>query len=385
MKFDNLVKLCHRMWLASRANKTPLQTVCLLGPPGIGKTTIGRVLAALMTESMRASNPKADAASCRELDLSSMLPEDLNGLPFRDGESTKFCAHAWLHDLCKPDAYGVLVLDDLPASSPMMQVAARQLSLERRVHEHKLSDNIFIIVTGNRREDKSSATTLPSHFRNSVVMLEVEVDVEDWCNWYAKQDALAAASVIPAFLYWKRDRLSMLPKDAGPKNGAFATPRSWAKLGLLYYTAEQAGALLDVATGLVGEGVATEFAAFCRTRAQMVPPDQVLADPERAIPKPQETLATPDKIVAMVTGIAEVVSTRSRDLASENKRVDLALQFLRAVSWVTIGNHEYTGAALNTFTANGGRMEDVLLAAKNNKSDPVVKNMIGFLKKSLNT
>lgn len=391
MRYNTLVNLMFTMWQSAQETGEKTETVCLLGPPGTGKTSQGRALAQKMTEARRASKPSAPEAICRELDLSSMLPEDLNGLPFRQEVDnvdpdvavkqflTRFAAHEWLHDLCKPGAYGVLVLDDLPAAAPMMQVAARQISLERRVHDHRLSDGVFIIVTGNRREDKSAASTLPAHFRNSVVMLDVNLDVDEWALWYGKNEH--RDPVVPAFLRFKMNLLSNLPKDADDR-GAFATPRTWAKLGGLYKVASEAECLFDVAQGLVGKGPAGEFCAFVKTRSELVDPEAVFDAPEKALPNPEKTLDRPDKLVAMATSLGEIGAIRSKNGKPKQKE-EAPLKLLRSVAHATSNNREYCGAAVSTFIANGGSLTDMVRTARAHRKDPIIGKMLSFLKSAL--
>jgi hypothetical protein len=267
MTFDSITTTLFEMWLAGTANND-LQTVCLLGAPGIGKTSSARELAVQMTEHRRKSDPNAKAAVSRVLDLSSMLPEDLGGLPYAkdrgDGRVTKYAPPEWLAEICEPDAYGVLVFDDLPAASTAIQVASRQASLERRVHDHYIAPGVMIIVTGNRREDKSAASTLPAHFRNSVMILTVEADFKRWETWYHDQ---GYDSLVTQFLTYRSAHFSHLPADADA-NGAFATPRTWSMLGRLIATGRKTGTLRDMAAGLVGEGVTTELMAFELVRSQ---------------------------------------------------------------------------------------------------------------------
>ena len=61
MTFDSITTTLFEMWLAGTA-KNELQTVCLLGAPGIGKTSSARELAVQMTEHRRKSDPSAKAA-----------------------------------------------------------------------------------------------------------------------------------------------------------------------------------------------------------------------------------------------------------------------------------------------------------------------------------
>jgi len=378
MRFTPLVNLMFKMQQSALAKGEPQQTIGLFGAPGIGKTSTGRDLANMLTTAVRAKNPEAPAALCKVLDLSSMLPEDLLGLPFRHGESTSYCPHQWLLDLCKPDAYGVLVLDDLPAAAPAIQVAARQISLERRVHDFKLAPGVFVVVTGNRREDKSAASTLPAHFRNSILMLDCEIELEEWCKWYGAQSNLDP--IVPAFLRFKQERLSMTPHDAD-KRGAFATPRTWSMLGRQFQVVSAADATFEVASGLVGEGVATEFAAFVKIRAQLVDPELVFENPENALPR-VEVLNDPSKLVAMATALGEIAAKRSKHGKGKDKET-APLKLLKALAWTTRDNREYCGVGVSTFVANQGSIPDLVKVARANRTDPVIGNLLSFLKTTL--
>lgn len=368
MKFNQMAELVYSQFEAG--DRTP---ITLLGPPGIGKTSAGREVADLMDRRM--SGSRGFPAICRVLDLSSMLPEDLLGLPYRDGGVTKYAPQAWLAELCEAGSYGVLILDDLPAAAPSVQVAARQLVLERRIHDHYLSEDVIILVTGNRREDKASAATLPAHFRNSVCLMAVEPELEEWAQWYGKQASLAR--IVPSFLRYRPTHLSKLPKDAD-KMGAFATPRTWAKLGSMWDTAHRMGFGLETAMGLVGEGAAMEFMAYVNVKSQLVNPAEVLRDPKKSLPNPSAELHSPDRAYAMITGIAEVAAQWSID-----SKPGVGLSFLKAVGHCCIGNEEYCSVAVNTFVAEGGRLDALLKAARSNLSDPDVSFVISFLRKGL--
>jgi hypothetical protein len=358
MRYSTFTNLMFKRFVHAFEKKQTTRTVGVFGPPGTGKTATSAVLSRQITEYMRKKDPNAAEAICRVLDLSSMLPEDLLGLPFRDGDTTRYCPHGWLHELTKPDAYGVLVLDDLPAATPAMSVAARQLVLERRVHDHRINDNVLIMVTGNRREDKSAASTLPAHFRNSILLMEVNLDIDEWALWYGAQDGLNP--VVPAFLRFKQEHLSKLPKDANKDDrGAFATPRSWAMLG-------------------------AEFDIADKIRNELVDPDKVLDDPQGSLPDPGKTLNRPDKIIAMSTSLGEVAASRYKR-GRGKKRDDAPLKLLKALAWSTRENREYCGTGVHTFlaTAGGDSLAALLRIARTHRTDPVVGRLLVHLKSAL--
>lgn len=383
MNFNEMTKVLFKMWKQALEADRPPTTVCLLGPPGVGKTTVGIELAEMMTSYMRSRQPSAPPAVTAPggaLDLSSMLPEDLGGIPFRDGNLTRYCPQAWLEPFCSPDAYGVLILDDLPAASSAVQVACRQVSLTHRVHEMRLSDRVLVLVTGNRREDKSSATTLPAHFRNSVLILNFEPEFEGWERWYMKQPG--ASRDIPAFLRFKDKYFSLLPKDAD-ETGAFATPRTWSMLGNLLPILGETE-VQEVAAGLVGKGVAVELAAFQLLRRNIADPAAVLADPKKALPDLSIISRKPDRLIALCTGLADVTSTRAKEAKKLEDRKDLYLKYLRALEWVTRNDREYISHSLSTFIACEGSMSELTGAirdVKKGSGEPEIQEMLAAIAK----
>ena len=380
MNFHNLKNTAMGMWRDARKRDRKLVTLTVLGPPGVGKTACGAAIADAMTADVQGRNPTAPPAVFKSLDLSSMLPEDLMGLPDTKsidpstGERvTRYIPQSWMAPLCAEGAYGVLVLDDLPAAQGQVQVACRQVSLERRIHEMRLSPGVMVMVTGNRREDKSSASTLPAHFRNSTVMLNFQPDFKGWEQWYMEQ---GYETDIPAFLHYKRAHFSQLPKDADGK-GAFATPRTWAMLGSLVSGVREED-LGEVASGLVGEGVSAEYAAFRMVRQQLVDPEKVLENPQKALPD-LGVLSSPDRIIAMTTGLGEVAARKAK---GKNEQ-EVLTKYLRAVAYVTKPKREYVSVSISTFTACKGNMQALLVAARRGNKDPMIRELISYLARTL--
>jgi hypothetical protein len=422
-------------WLDSLKMGVPMKTMCLLGPPGIGKSSAAYKLQKRMTDYVR-TNPEiifgvktlkaavklleaereeffrnkfankvlagdpvpenalelvlkmlkpiteADImAVATLLDFSSMLPEDLNGLPYRDGDYTKYCPQQWVALLCGKYSFGIYVQDDLPASAQAMQTAGRQAVLERRIHEHRFAPGILIIVTGNRRQDKSSASTLPAHFRNSVCLLAIEPNVDEWKKWYGQQKGLH--SIIPAFLTWKPELLSQLPVN-NDKMGAFATPRQWASLGQQFATAEACGeeVLLAVSAGLVSKGIALEFTAFVEIRNTLVDPEKVFDDPQGALPNPSTTLDEPSKCIAMVCALGEIGAQRWKKGKGKAK-TDAPKKMLLSLAWASAAGDEYAAVGVQTFLDNGGNLTAIARVARDERGDPVIGRLLDHVKSAL--
>jgi len=362
MRFKELAKLI--------ASLPPEVTILLIGPPGIGKSSLARVVSEL---DAKRANCEPFAKVC---DLACYLPEDLLGVPFKEymkingaeQSVTKHAAPSWISELSIKDRVGMLVLDDLPAAAKSVQVAAFRITEERAAGDKKFSDNVRIICTGNRREDKSGASTLPAALRNRMVILQIDPDLEEWAEWYA---GMGYPGEIVSFLHFRPAHLSKLPKEADD-NGAFATPRSWEKLAKCLDGAKANDMVYDVAKGLVGEGVAVEFSAFIRTVDDLPNPKDVLRDPEGVMPKPP---TEPDQLIAIVSSIAE--------FAAKMKRDDKTKLFMLALAHICQDSFEYAGTAVSTFINRGGELRDIINCIKENKNNPNLSKLMRHLRSAL--
>ena len=360
MKFAQVEEHCFQIW----KSPVPSSTILLLGPPGIGKTSVGPALVKRM-------GPKAH---CEIKDLTSIPPEDLPGMPWRsEGDNTtKYAPQEWLQRFALPGATGVLILDDLPAASPNIAAATRQIALDRRINGVQLSDGVIVLVTGNRGQDQSGAIKLPSHFLTSVCNLQLEPDLLGWGKWFLHQ---GGAFSVMNFLKTRPQLFSQLPKDADNK-GSFATPRTWTMLSKDIPAAEAAMTARFMMSGFVGDGVASEFRAY-QKRTKVLPPlDLLMEKPRETLPEPGKILTTADLMIGATDGIAFLSALENNPKATE--------KYLEALFWVSQHNNEYVAASLATFSASGGSSDQLHLAsARLSRRDPLVAQALKKMAENL--
>lgn len=360
MKYEAVASAIFNLW-SDGHTKT---AVCLLGPPGIGKTSVGDTLVEMMR--MHRSGAGLETQPVLEVrDLTSSNPEDFPGLPFRASEDgtadrsfTDFAPLRWFTRLCEPGAYGVLMLDDLPAASTSVQVAVRQLVLFRTINGRKISDGVFIIVTGNRRSDKSAASELPAHFRNSVVMLTLDPDFEDWSRWYSADDRRAKSVV--SFLMYRPSYFTTTPDKADPANGSFATPRTWSMLGSMMSSLPDSGVVLEIACGLVGSAAAQEFVAYIRNREDISIED-VFENPQKAIPQPKAYFnERVDRQSAICSGLTEIAVAKWKKVeADEDARNAVMIKYLKALNYLYSDRADFLGVACSLLVIFGSSAQDL--------------------------
>ena len=118
------------------------------GPPGIGKSSIIKEIAVDL------------GIDFIDLRLTLLDPTHLNGIPFLQEEQTLWAAPDFLP--LDDTTAGILFLDELNCASLLVQAAASQLILDRKIGEYQLPSNWAIIAAGHRESDQSLTHEFPT-------------------------------------------------------------------------------------------------------------------------------------------------------------------------------------------------------------------------------
>jgi hypothetical protein len=154
---------------------------------------------------------------------------------------------------------------------PAVQCVLRELLLERSIAGHRIPDTWSVVATGNRQEDRAGAGRLLSHVASSVIMLNLDVDMEDWQRWAAER---GIRSEIRSYLRFKPDMLHSFD----PGRELNADPRGWERVHNVFDAVPER-LRMDVFSGTVGPGPAGGLIDFCTLYAKLPDVDAILATP----------------------------------------------------------------------------------------------------------
>jgi AAA domain (dynein-related subfamily) len=256
--------------------------VLVKGKPGIGKSDIVGGAA------------KAVGAELVLMHPSISDPTDYKGMPAltASGSEAHFLPFGDLARLCKTRKPTVAFLDDIGQAAPAVQAALMQLILARSVNGTGISPEVVFIGATNDTSHMAGVAGMIEPLKSRWdTIVELEVSVDDWSNWAL--DAGLPAELV-AFIRFRPALLSDFKPTKEIRNSP--CPRTWASVGGWLKDGVKD---LEVFTGAVGEGAATEFYSFLDLYASLPSLDQIILDPVNA-PVP----AKPAALFAVSTGLA---------------------------------------------------------------------------------
>jgi len=244
----------------------------ILGAPGGGKSACARDV---VTE-LGITNVVEFTASLRD-------PVDVLGTPNNTGEYTRWVPPEEFYNLREGTGRSALILEELSDAPIPMQNALCGVIYDRRAGNLKLTDNLFIIATGNRTEDKSGANRITSKLANRTRRFDFQENIDDWTEWALDHD------MDPVLIQFLRFRPGLL-SDFDANRFANPTPRAWERVNLIPASLDS-GLFFDNVSGEVGEGAAAEYTGFRRIYMSLPDVDSILLDPAGAdVPQDPATL-----------------------------------------------------------------------------------------------
>lgn len=253
----------------------------ILGAPGGGKSACARDIArdiltahGLEFVEYDAATNNIDETTVVEFNASLREPTDVLGLPVTAGDHSKWLPPAEFFALRKGTGVKVLILEELSDGSVPMQNALCRVGYDRHAGNLALTDQLYIIATGNRTEDKSGANRIVTKLAGRTRKFDFTENLDDWTEW-----ALGAGIRVELiqFLRFRPGLLSAFDANTF----ASPTPRNWQRVSMIPDSLPEE-LYFDNVKGDVGDGAAAEFVGFKRIFEQLPNIDALLLSPKDA-------------------------------------------------------------------------------------------------------
>ena len=213
------------------------------------------------------------------------------GVPSTDEGMTSFCPPSELAQFVNGTGPGLILWDELAQANTMMQNAIGGALLDRVLGSLEFDPEVRMIATGNRTKDKAGANRIVSQLANRVMHVEMEVGLDDWCEWALRH---SVDPLVVAFIRLRPDLLS----EFDPDRFSNPTPRTWEMVARLPGSLDNSLRMF-ASSGLVGEAAAAEYMGFRDLAATMPSIDGILLDADKA-PVPDN----PGVLYAVSTALA---------------------------------------------------------------------------------
>lgn len=247
-------------FITRQYQQDPSRALFFWGPPGVGKTMVVKDVAADL------------GVALKETRIGTMVPSDLRGVPVPDQarKITEWFTGEYLPDPERDGERGILLLDEYPQATPIMQGLAQRLVLERRMGErYQLPTGWLVVALGNRREDRASVYEMPAQTQNRFKHFLVMPDVRSFSEYALGKGfhphILAFLNANEAFLH--------LYEPGAVDRPAWPSPRTWESANEDYLLSEDPADLEQN----VGAKAADQFLAYRQVFAQLPDVSAVLA------------------------------------------------------------------------------------------------------------
>jgi len=149
-----------------------MQNVCLVGPPGCGKSSLFRQAAAFLGWSLEISNPSLED------------PTEGGGIPwFEKGKAyAQKYPFETLYKVLTSKSPLIWLLEDFGGADIATQKAYMQWSEAREVDGKKLPPHVRIGMATNRRQDKAGVSGVLETIKGRFTLIHMKSDADDFCQ-----------------------------------------------------------------------------------------------------------------------------------------------------------------------------------------------------------
>jgi MoxR-like ATPase len=177
------------------------------------------------------------------------------------------------------DGPHIIFMDELNRSHPDVIQALFSLITERRIHQHKLGKECYLVAAGNYNNEKFTVTDTSDQAWNSrFCHLDVTPSVEEWLDYMSDKHGTKASDVLD-FIRELPSNLEGSSKASSTLDTNFLRPdrRSWESIIKLDCEERLSeGVKFEVFQGLVGTASAASFLSHKENKEKAVNLDDIL-------------------------------------------------------------------------------------------------------------
>ncbi|MGM0641529.1 MAG: AAA family ATPase [Thermotogota bacterium] len=233
----------------------------LWGHFGVGKTDIAKQIA------------EETGRELIILVISQMEPGDLIGMPSRDENKTTFLKPDWWPE----NENSIILIDEINRAHRSIRNAIMQLLIDRRIHNHILPEDCWIMAAANPPDEEYDQVELITDpaFMSRFFHLDISPNDKDWIDW-AKKEGIDNNTInfienYPEYL--SNDNQISIRLDLRP------SPRSWFKLSRVLNNLEEENIKkygYSLAAGIVGSDSARAYINNLNNKTTLPKPEDVI-------------------------------------------------------------------------------------------------------------
>jgi len=235
------------------------------GQPGVGKSDVVKEVT------------QEEQVGLVDIRLAQRDATDLRGIPaIVDGKAVWLAPAELPSD---PDWRGIILYDELPSAPPLVQAAAYQAILDRKIGLYEFPKGAYQLGAGNREGDRAVVYHMSTALANRFIHIDFDVNTDDWMDWAMSHNINPH---IIAYIKWKPDALC--PKfDPDSSEKAFTTPRTWAKSSWVLENIEprMQATMLE---GAIGRGQTATFMSFLKLQTELPNLDDIMSGKSDYVP-----------------------------------------------------------------------------------------------------
>lgn len=169
----------------------------------------------------------------------------------------------------------LIFLDEFNSASLSVQAASYRIILDKRVGQHKLHPQAFIICAGNMMGDNAIVNRLGTAMQSRLIHLELSVETAPWLKWAATNHV---DHRIMSYIESRPDNLHKFDPQHNDKT--FSCPRTWYFASkLIKNSNESLRDNIAMLSGTIGEAVAHEFVSYTELYTHLPSFKDILTSP----------------------------------------------------------------------------------------------------------